>query len=145
MVARNELEAIGLRLVTAYNERDFEGGLALAHPDIVGMPSRANRSADGFRGRDGLREWMATVAGREPWLEVVVTSMHTVERLGTGAGTLAMFGNMCLDGEPLGPWATVLIIQDGLVIRQRSYHSTREMLEELGVVDDAFDPPPPAA
>ena len=47
-----------------------------------------------------------------------------------------MFGDVCLDGEPLSPWASVIVVRDGLILRHRSYLSSRELLDEIGLLPD---------
>jgi hypothetical protein len=93
---------------------------------------------------------------RSSWYEIVVSECHLVERRrddgaapetglratdhpGTDrrrvdAQKLAMFGELCLDGESLAPWAAVVIVRAGVVLRTRSYLSTRSLLEEIGIV-----------
>jgi hypothetical protein len=155
------LEVLGRAFVQAYNDRDVEAMVALTHSEVVGNPSRPLGGGT-YRGHAGLRTWWQNMAARGSWYEIAVSGVQQVERRlddrrGPGAGAphrpaavatdqranerrqvkahkLAMFGDICMDGEPLGPWAAVLIVQDGLIIRQRSYLSTRSLLEEIGIV-----------
>jgi hypothetical protein len=168
--AQSASELVGRSFVRAYNDRDVEAMVALAHPEVVGNPSRPMGGGT-YRGHAGLRNWWQGMVARGSWYDIAVSAVQQVERRsddrpgrpvpGPGAvpsrGTsalepsepdrrqldahkLAMFGDICLDGEALGPWAAVLIIQDGLILRQRSYLSTRSLLEEIGIVAEAPSP-----
>ena len=64
----------------------------------------------------------------------LATERRIAVRRQAAASKLAMFGELVLDGEPMGPWSAVLVVRDGLVIHQRSYLSTPAMLEEMGVI-----------
>jgi hypothetical protein len=158
-------ERLGRGFVQAYNDRDLEAMLAFTHPEIVGNPSRPMGGGT-YQGHAGLRTWWEGMVARDDWYEIAVSAVQQVERRrddrrsapGHGAGRLrrgsepefrehdrrqldahklAMFGDICLEGQALGPWAAVLIIRGGLIIRQRSYLSPRSLLEEIGIVDES--------
>jgi ketosteroid isomerase-like protein len=45
------------RGIEAFNRRDLEAFLALAHPDVVGISRVLAIEGGSYRGHDGTREW----------------------------------------------------------------------------------------
>lgn len=160
------IEQIGLGFVQAYNDRDLEAMLALTHPEVIGNPSRALGGGT-YEGHDGLRGWWKDMDRRGAWYSLRVSSATLVERRsddrrGARAGAnrsqaraaefrsaerrqiaaakLAVFGEICIDDEPLAPWAAVFIVRGSLIIRHRSYLSSRSLLEEIGIVSGPDQP-----
>ena len=117
----------------AYNARDLEGALALMHPD-VDCTSAGMSGVEGslIRGHEGMRRYFADLW--ETWEDPAVV----VEELFERGDHVVMLGHTTGAGRLSGisvdfPVASVIYVEDGLILRYRTY---REWDEALAIVDE---------
>jgi ketosteroid isomerase-like protein len=110
-------EALIERLFSAFNRRDADAIVALCAEDMEFLAvtgEEVGRQAP-YRGREGLREYLADVA--QVWEELLITP-STVE---SRAGSLLVCGRVYLRSRELGirdmPAAWIWRVKDGLLDR----------------------------
>lgn len=110
-------EALIERLFNAFNRRDPEAIVALCSDEMefVAVTGEEVGRGDPYRGREGLREYLADVA--RIWEELLITP-DTVESRG---GRLLVCGRVYLRSRELGirdmPAAWIWWVDDGLFVR----------------------------
>ena len=124
----------------AWNDRDFDRGLAKASEDVTAMVMSANLE---LRGREGYRRFMQGWATAFPDAQVEITRIvadensAVVEFVGRGThdGPLKTpNGEIPPTGKPIHiPFCDVLEFQDGEIIRIRNYFDTGMMLKQMGL------------
>jgi hypothetical protein len=114
--------------VDAFNRRDAEALVRLAHPTVVVYPSALFRRRDRYGGHDGLRTWIAELVDTRE--SVVITDVRQ-ER----TGEILVMGEIVVQGRPVSPVAGLFKVQDGLVLSARSYLSDEQTLRDVGHID----------
>jgi ketosteroid isomerase-like protein len=116
--------------IEAFNRRDLDGFLALAHPDVVGVSRVMAIEGGSYRGHDGVREWWDALLGVFPEFEIEIGSVRD-------AGDMVVSGlRNQAHGEdaPLAEFVwQVCEWRDGQVIRWQIYGSESEALEAAGL------------
>ena len=116
--------------VAAFNRRDAEALVRLAHPAVVVYPSALFRRRDRYGGHDGLRTWIAElVAGDTPG-SVVITDVRQ-----ESTGEILLMGEIAVQGRPVSPVAGLFETRDGLVLSARSYLSDERTMRDVGHID----------
>lgn len=118
------------RYVGAYIERDLEAMLAVMDENVVSYPA----PLFGHRphlGHDGVREWWAAMMASEWSYDVRVSEIREIE-----PNAVAVIGEVHSGRSTLSPWAVVVRIRNGLIVESRSYLSSTDLLEELGLLGD---------
>ena len=116
--------------VAAYNDRDLDAMLALQDEHIVSYPVRmfGHRS---LTGHAGVRAWWESMGGQRSLVR---------SRRGRDPAVLpdraAILGEIRDQGELVSPWGVVVRIRNGLIIESRSYLSDKEVLDELGLLEN---------
>jgi ketosteroid isomerase-like protein len=120
-------------MLDAFNRGDVPGVIAAfdENCELDEPPEMPDRPALGFRGHDGIREWMANlreVAG----VQFEPTSFTT--RGDVVVSELASRGLGQASGVPFG-WTTfaVLYMRDGKIVRAQGFLSRDEALEAAGL------------
>ena len=120
----------------AYNRRDVEAFLEVAHPDVEWHPaaSRALIGADAavYRRHDGMRQMFrevdeSLVAADSEWLDIRdlgdrIIATGRIHTRGRASGA-----------ETESPVAVVVDFAEGKVLRVRSYLDPKEALEAVGL------------
>jgi ketosteroid isomerase-like protein len=116
--------------VAAYNDRDLDAMLALQDEHIVSYPVRmfGHRS---LTGHAGVRAWWESMEASGRWYEVVVGEIRQLL-----PDRVAILGEIRDQGELVSPWGVVVRIRNGLIIESRSYLSDKEVLDELGLLEN---------
>jgi ketosteroid isomerase-like protein len=130
----DDVDQISLSSVRAFNDRDIEAMLALAHPDITIelVGGFADLMGSRFEGLEGVRrfytDWFATFGAMHVEIE---ETLRAGERLvlmtlltATAAGT---------DQETALPGAIVLTARDGKLLRAGFYYNRDEALRDTGL------------
>jgi ketosteroid isomerase-like protein len=127
-LTRAEAVRLAHSYVAAYNDRDLEAMLSLQDESVVSYPSRMfgeRRHA----GRAGVRAWWETMVASGQWYEVAVRDIRQL-----GPDRVAILGDIRDGAELLSPWGVVVRVRNGLIVESRSYLSSDELLEELGLL-----------
>lgn len=119
-MSRENVEIVE-RWYAAYNDRDLEGALALMHPK-VDATSAGMSGVEGSShiGHAGMRRYFADLW--ETWEDPRVEVEHCFDR----GGKVVMLGHTSGAGRLSGievnfPVASVVEVEDGLIVRYRTY------------------------
>jgi len=120
------------RGIEAFNRRDLEAFLALAHPDVVGISRVLAIEGGSYRGHDGTREWWKELLDVFPDFRIEVVWVRdagdlTVSELRNsahGEGSAAPLEEFVWQ---VSEW------RDGLVVRWQMYTSEQDALEAAGL------------
>ena len=124
---------IARRLLDAFNRNDVRGVIAEFDErcELDEPPEMPDRPAQGFRGHDGIREWMANLRGIgaihfEPRGFRTSSDVVVCEVAASGEGQAS--------GVPF-EWATfaVLRTRDGKIVRAQAFLSEDEALQAAGL------------
>jgi ketosteroid isomerase-like protein len=129
MSERNvELYRLGIE---AFNRRDLDAFLALAHPDVVGISRVLAIEGQSYRGHDGTREWWNDLLGVFPDFMIEVVWVRdagnlTVAELRNSAGGE---GSAALEELvwQVSEW------RDGRVVRWQIHERKQDALEAAGL------------
>jgi len=113
------------RWLSAFNARDEDALLAVAHPEIVLRPLRWGVRAE-YRGHDGVREWLETIAAN-PGSSTV--SWTTIEPLLNGR--VLVEGVVDADGTG---FVGLYELREQRIAGVRGYLSDRALLAQLGLI-----------
>src|SRR6186997_3577214 len=119
------------RGIEAFNRRDLDAFLALAHADVVGVSRVLAIEGDSYRGHDGTREWWRDLLGVFPDFRIEVVWVRdagdlTVSELRNsahGEGSAALAELVWQVSE----W------RDGRVVRWQMYETEHDALEAAGL------------
>jgi len=116
------------RGIEAFNRRDLDAFLALAHPDVVGISRVLAIEGDSYRGHDGTREWWRDLLGVFPDFRIEVVWVRDAGDL-----TVSELRNSA-HGEggatPLEEFVwQVSEWRDGRVVRWQMYESEQDAIE----------------
>ncbi len=128
-------EQLGQRFIDAFNRRDADALVALAHPDVEFLPTMLVGQRAVYRGHDGLRRWVADLVASGAVHQVRV---RTVRRL--SAERFAVLTEVLIEGDVTSPSAMIAALRDGLIVRAKAYLSDEQTLIRVGVLpprDDA--------
>ena len=124
------------RWYRAYNGRDLVGALALMHPK-VDATSAGMSGVEGSShvGHAGMRRYFADLW--ETWETPRVEVEHCLER----GGNVVMLGHTSGAGRLSGievsfPVASVVDVEDGLIVRYRTYRDWDAALEATATADE---------
>jgi hypothetical protein len=118
--------------IEAFNRRDLETFLGLAHPDVVGISRVLAIEGGSYRGHDGTREWWNDLLGVFPDFRIEVVWVRdagdlTVSELRNsahGEGSAAPLEEFVWQ---VSEW------RDGLVVGWQMYETEQEALEAAGL------------
>ena len=119
------------RGIEAFNRRDLDAFLALAHPDVVGISRVLAIEGETYRGYDGTRKWWNDLLGVFPDFTIEIvwvrdTGDLTVSELrnsARGEGSAALAELVWQVSE----W------RDGRVVRWQIHESEQAALEAVGL------------
>jgi ketosteroid isomerase-like protein len=118
------------RGIEAFNRRDLDAFLALAHPDVVGISRVTGIEGGSYRGHEGVRRWWDALLDVFPEFAIEIASVRD-------AGDMVVSGlRNQAQGEdaPLDEFVwQVCEWRDGQVIRWQIYGSEQEALEAAGM------------
>ena len=130
VAAPGRSDLVVLRWAQAFNARDLEGMLACVAERVELHPLRLRGLATQYRGRDGVRDWFATL--RQTHQEYRITVCHLRD---LGAGKVFASGSLSLDDEPdVGPICILHELDAGMIVRAREYLSDPDTIERLGLI-----------
>ena len=120
------------RGIEAFNRRDLEAFLALAHPDVVGISRVLAIEGGSYRGHDGTRGWWIDLLDVFPDFRIEVVWVRDA-----GNMTVSELRNSA-HGEgsatPLEEFVwQVSEWRDGRVVRWQMYESQQDALEAAGL------------
>ena len=118
---------LGLRWLDAFNRRDAEALVDIAHPRIAIHPTKLAGDGRPYCGHDGARRWIADES------EVAGSLVADVNEVRRGpSGDVYAFGRLLSGDNPVSPFSMLLSVRDGRVVQARAYLSDRPTLERIG-------------
>jgi ketosteroid isomerase-like protein len=120
------------RGIEAFNRRDLEAFLALAHPDVVGISRVLAIEGDSYRGHDGTREWWNDLLGVFPDFTIEVVWVRDAGDLTVSELRNSAHG----EGSPAPLEDLVWQVtewRDGRVVRWQMYESEQSALDAAGL------------
>jgi ketosteroid isomerase-like protein len=121
-------DQIAREFVDAFNRRDADGLLALAHPEIEFRPTMLVGSERVYWGCEGFRTWVADLVAAQAKHRVRIRKMRVEDQ------RCLVFSDLLLDGEVVSPSAMVAKIADGKIVEVHAYLSDEAMLTDLGLL-----------
>jgi SnoaL-like protein len=120
------------RGIEAFNQRDLDGFLALADPDVVGISRVLAIEGSTYRGHDGTREWWNDLLDVFPGFTIEIVWVRDKGQL-----TVAELRNSA-DREGSAAPLEELVWQvsewrKGLVVRWEMFERERDALEAAGL------------
>jgi ketosteroid isomerase-like protein len=120
------------RGIDAFNRRDLEAFLALAHPDVVGISRVLAIEGGSYQGHDGVRDWWKELLGVFPDFTIEIVSVRD-------AGPMVVSGlRNRAHGEGSAAPLQELVWQvsewrNGKVVRWQMYASEQDALDAAGL------------
>ena len=119
----------------AANNRDLDALLKELHPEVVWHPAMSallGGSETVFRGHDGVRRWFRDVTDALPDAEFAFPDIRDLGNRVVALGRLRARGRVS-GAETETPFAYVVDLEDGRMIRVRAYRDHEEALEAAGL------------
>ena len=118
--------------IDAFNNRDLDAFLTLAHPDVVGTARVTAIEGRAYRGHDGIREWWRDMLGVFPDFRIEVVSVRDAGDLTVAKMRASAHGEGSAAPFEAFVWQ-VLEWRDGLAVRWQTYEQERGALEAAGL------------
>lgn len=121
--------------VQAFNDRDADALVALAHPRIVFRPPSLDSRRRTYNGYAGLRRWIAEIDATGVDFQVHVREIRPLAPSG-----FVVLSKLRVDDELITDSAMVASVHEDKIIEAHGYLSDEGMLAHLGVVPHAPSP-----
>ncbi len=125
-------ETLAHRFVDAFNRRDADALVAVAHRRIIFRPSTLVGPRRTYHGHDGLRRWIADLVATGLDFQV---GIREIRRLGPGG--FLVLSKVHVDDELLADAAMIATVRDGTVLEAHSYLTDELLLTRLGLIPNA--------
>ena len=127
------VEALARGFVEAFNQRDAEALVALAHPRIVFRPSTLIGRRRTYNGHDGLRRWIAELLATRLDVQARVREIRPLRPRG-----FLVLSKVRIDEELIADAAMIAVVHEGKIVEAHSYLSDERMLGRLGMIPHAL-------
>ena len=125
--AQIAMESIARRFIDAFNRRDAEDLVALAHPEIEFHPTSLVGARRVYHGHDGLRRWVAELVARAIDHRVRVCEVRPLDER-----RFVLISEVLLGDEPAAPSAMVATLAaDGGIVLARAYLTDEQTLTQV--------------
>jgi hypothetical protein len=122
--------------VDAFNDRDADGLVALAHPRIVFRPTALAGRRRTYIGHAGLRRWVVELDAARLDFQVRIREIRPLRPNG-----FLVLSRLRVDGELIIDSAMIACLQQDKIIEAHGYLSDEEMLVRLGLIPHARPAP----
>ena len=124
------------QVVDAYNRRDVEALLEVAHPNVewhpAGVRALTGDDAGVYRGHDGMRQMFREVDEEFSAVEVELSEVRDLGERFLAIGRFHVRGRES-EAEVTSPLGAVADFADGKVLRVQTYLDHAEALEAVGL------------
>ncbi len=124
-------EALAREFVEAFNDRDADALVALAHPRIVFRPSSLVGSRETYIGHAGLRRWLDAFAAAGMEFQLQIREVRPLD-----ADCFLVLSKVRYADELIADAAMIANVQDDTIISAHGYLSDEALLARLGVIPD---------
>ncbi len=124
--------ALTVAFVEAFNDRDADALVALAHPRIVFRPTTLVGRRRTYNGHAGLRRWVAEIDANGADFQVHIREIRPLRPSG-----FIVLSKLRVGDELITDSAMIASVQHGKIIEAHAYLSDEQMLAHLGLVPHA--------
>jgi hypothetical protein len=125
-----DLHGLASAWIDAWNRRDTEALVALADPGIELRPLRLRSLDDGYRGHEGLREWMDSIAQAGHQHQIAAEAIHELK-----GSRVVVEGEVTIGGRFTSPFSGIYEFEGGRMRVMSHYFTPLSLLESIGVLD----------
>jgi hypothetical protein len=130
--ALHDFDVLAWSFVEAFNERDADALVALAHPRIVFRPTSLVARRRTYHGHAGLRRWVGELDALGLDLHVQIREIRPLSPNG-----FLVLSKLHVTDELLADSAMIACLADRKIVEAHSYLSDEHMLVRLGLIPDA--------
>jgi len=124
--------ALAREFVEAFNDRDADALVALAHPRIVFRPTTLVGQRRTYHGHEGLRRWVAEIDAAGADFQVQIREIRPLRPSG-----FLVLSKLRVGDELITDSAMIASVQQDKIIEAHAYLSNEGMLVHLGLVPHA--------
>jgi len=129
---RDVFTALAHGFVEAFNDRDADALVALAHPRIVFRPTTLVGQRRTYHGHEGLRRWVAEIDANGTDFQVHIREIRPLRPSG-----FLVLSKLRVGEELITDAAMIATVQQDKIIEAHAYLSDEQMLAHLGLVPHA--------
>jgi len=133
---RDVFTALARGFVKAFNDRDADALVALAHPHIVFRPTALVGHRRTYHGHAGLRRWIAEIAATGTDFHAQI---HEIRPLWPNG--FLLLSRLCVSDELITDSAMIASVRQNKINEAHGYLTDEGMLTHLGLIPHA--PPLP--
>lgn len=124
--------ALAVAFVEAFNDRDDDALVALAHPRIVFRPTALAGHRRTYHGHAGLRRWVAELDATGADFQAHIREIRPLRPSG-----FLVLSKLRVGEELITDSAMIASVHQGKIIEAHGYLSDEEMLVQLGLIPHA--------
>lgn len=129
---QNVFTALAVAFVEAFNDRDADALVALAHPRIVFRPTTLVGQRRTYHGHEGLRRWVAEIDATGANFQAHIREIRPLRPNG-----FLVLSKLRVGDELITDSAMIASVQQDKIIEAHAYLSDEQMLVHLGLVPHA--------
>ena len=129
---QNAFTALARGFVEAFNDRDADALVALAHPRIVFRPTSLGGRRRVYNGHGGLRRWVAELAATDVDFQVHIREIRPLAPNG-----FLVLSKLRVGDELITDSAMIASVDHDKIVEAHGYLSDEETLTRLGLVPHA--------
>lgn len=124
--------ALAVAFVEAFNDRDADELVALAHPRIVFRPTTLVGNRRTYHGHAGLRRWVAELDATGVDFQVHIREIRPLRPSG-----FLVLSKLRVGDELITDSAMIASVDKGKIIEAHGYLSDEGMLHQIGLIPHA--------
>jgi SnoaL-like protein len=129
---RDAFTVLAVAFAEAFNDRDADALVALAHPRIVVRPTALVGHRGTYHGHAGLRRWVAELDAAGVDFQVRIRKIRPLRPSG-----FLVISKLRVGDELITDTAMIASVHQGRIIEAHGYLSDEGMLTHLGLIPDA--------
>lgn len=133
---RSVFTALARGFVDAFNDRDADALIELAHPRIVLRPTALMGHRRTYHGHAGLRRWIAEIVATGTNFQVHIREIRPMR-----PGGFLVLSKLRVDDELITDSAMIASVHEDKIIEAHGYLSDEAMLTQIGLIQSASPSP----
>ncbi|MBS1870804.1 MAG: nuclear transport factor 2 family protein [Actinobacteria bacterium] len=129
---QNAFTVLAVAFVEAFNDRDADALVALAHPRIVFRPTTLVGQRRTYHGHEGLRRWVAEIDATGADFQVHIREIRPLRPSG-----FLVLSKLRVGDELITDSAMIASVHQGEIIEAHGYLSDEQMLADLDLIPHA--------